>query len=69
LSEDLDAVLATMAVVLQPVLRVLAGRDLVRDTAVGTLDNVPRWVVTETGEGCLAMLDERGREGRTNHAY
>jgi hypothetical protein len=62
LTEDLSAHLPGMGVVLQPVLRVLESRDLVRDTAVGTLDYVPRWVVTEAGERCLAMLEERGRE-------
>jgi hypothetical protein len=62
LTEDLTAHLPGLAVVLRPVLRILEGRDLIRDTAMGTWDYVPRWVVTETGERCLAMLEERGRK-------
>jgi hypothetical protein len=56
-----------MAVILRPVLNVLAGRELVRDTALGSLGYVPgegeRWVVTDTGTRCLTLLEERGREG------
>jgi hypothetical protein len=56
-----------MAVILRPVLNVLAGRELVRDTAVGSLGYIPgegeRWIVTDTGTRCLDMLEERGREG------
>jgi hypothetical protein len=55
-----------MALVLRPVLRVLASRELVRDTAVGSIEYVPgeaeRWVVTDFGARCLSMLQEHGRE-------
>jgi hypothetical protein len=63
---DLSDELPGMALVLRPVLRALAGRELVRDTAVGTRDYVPgeaeRWVVTNFGMQCLVMLEEHGRE-------
>jgi hypothetical protein len=64
---DLSVHLPGMAVILRPVLNVLAGRELVRDTAVGSLGYIPgegeRWIVTDTGTRCLDMLEERGREG------
>jgi hypothetical protein len=63
---DLSAQLPGLTLVLRPVLRILAGRELILDTAVGTLDYVAgeaeRWVVTEFGRRCLALLEERGRE-------
>ena len=66
-TEDLSDRMPGMAVILRPVLNVLAGRELVRDTAVGSLGYVPgegeRWVVTDTGTRCLNLLEERGHEG------
>jgi hypothetical protein len=44
------------------VIRVLAGRGLIEDTAIGSFDYMPRWVVTDLGRDCLAELEERGRE-------
>jgi hypothetical protein len=65
--EDLSAHLPSIAAVLRPVLNVLAGRELVRDTAVGSLGYVPgegeRWIVTDTGTRCLDMLQECRAEG------
>jgi hypothetical protein len=64
--EDLSAQLPGTAVILRPVLGVLAGRELIRDMGVGSLDYLAgeseRWVITDTGTRCLLLLKERGRE-------
>jgi hypothetical protein len=63
LLEDLSAGLPGLVPVLQSVLNVLAGRGLILDTAEGTYEYQPRWVLTEFGKQCLVMLKERGHEG------
>jgi hypothetical protein len=64
--EDLSAQLPGVAGVLRPVLNVLVSHALALDTGVGTLDYIAgqsgRWVLTDYGKHCLALLEERGRE-------
>jgi hypothetical protein len=64
--DDLAVRLPGIAAVLRPVLNVLAGHALILDTGVGTLGYVAgqsgRWVLTDYGQRCLALLKERGRE-------
>jgi hypothetical protein len=63
---DLIAFQPGMAQVVQPLLRVLAGRELIIDTAVGTWGYLPRkserWIITHTGTQRLELLAERGHE-------
>ena len=60
--EALQDHLPRLTPILGSVIRVLAGRGLIEDTAIGTFDYMPRWVVTDLGRDCLAELEERGRE-------
>jgi hypothetical protein len=61
-TQDLRDHLPRLVPILGSVIRILAGRGLIEDTAIGTLDYMPRWVVTDFGRDCLADLEERGRE-------
>jgi hypothetical protein len=54
--------LPSLAPILVGVIPVLEGRGLIANTAIGTLDYVARWVVTDLGRDCLAELEERGRK-------
>ena len=60
--EALQNRLPTLTPILGSVIRVLAGRGLIEDTAIGSFDYMPRWVVTDLGRDCLAELERRGRE-------
>jgi hypothetical protein len=63
---DLSKQLPGMGLVLRPVLSALASLELIRDTAVGSLDYVPgeaeRWIVTDFGMQRLVILEEHGHE-------
>jgi AcrR family transcriptional regulator len=65
--DALRKAIPSLAPVLGPVLAILSGHDLIRNTAVGTLGYVPgprdRWVLTEHGDDLLRLLRDRADEG------
>jgi hypothetical protein len=63
----LEAHLLRLAPVLQPVLGILSANGLITDTAIGSLDYNPRWVITESGRTVLHMLEDDGTEGPSLH--
>jgi hypothetical protein len=61
--DDLGKAQPGLGGVVAPILSVLAGRGLIENAATGTLDYQPsqseRWVITDYGRRCLALLIEQ----------